>query len=319
MGNITKRIISATIAFSMLVASTAILPAGADSGSMTIEYYKYDLQLQGNEVRFNEYSLSINQRNMNSRSEIGGVTPPDERVPDTNSSVVRVKMYQVDPYGESKYINAAGFIVDAHTIATAAHVVYRPSTAGAAYGVEHGYVIVYDEELGKNVQHAITEVHIPKAYTTVGSHDNDYALVTVDADLTQYGFFELGCINNNLTETDEIPLSVSGFPEKLLDENGEIIKNTNYQLYTGRGTLVQTWDNRIFYDNDASGGNSGGPVYVTTRYTMDGTNWEEYNTVVGICTGSGYLTPGSWVSTNDARRITEPLLQFYLNNSNIDY
>lgn len=310
-----KRSISLLTMATILASSSAVFSADATGGTRVVEYYKYDLQLEGDEVRFNPYSLTISEANFNTRDSLQGVTFPDDRIPDTNSSVVRLKIHYTDQ-NSSGFVSVSGFIVDAHTIATAAHVLFEPNAAGVEYGVEYGYALVYDEDLGREVQHTITEMHIPKAYTTNQIHDYDYALVTVDADLSEYGVFELGCVSGEADITDSIWLSVSGFPAKLLDANGNIVTNSSHQMYTGRGKLLANQDERIFYSNDASGGNSGGPVYVTTRYTTDGTNWTEFNTVVGICTGHDYL--GS-VDCNDAKKITEPLLQFYLNNPYIGY
>lgn len=318
MKRLKKRILSILTSCVMFCCSVSTFSAGADDNSITVNYYKYDLQLEDDEVRFSEYSLTLNPQNAAANSPRGGVTFPDTRVPDTNSSVVRVRMWVSRPYGSSSFVTATGFIVDAHTIATAAHVVYTTNAAGVEYGVEFGYVLVDDEETGNTIQHAITEVHIPKAYTQNDSHENDYALVTVDADLTEYGFFELGCIDGTLTEADDIMLSASGFPVNVYDENNEIIDDDDGQLYTGRGNLLYTSDECIYYDNDVNGGNSGGPIYVTTRYTTNGTTWNEYNTAVGICTGADAI-PGTQNDVNDAKRITPTMLQFYFNNPEIGY
>ncbi len=149
------------------------------------------------------------------------------------------------------------------------------------------------------------------------THENDYALITVAEDLSEYGMFDLGIIHEDASALHNIPITISGFPSEVLNENNQIIDGEN-QLYTGTGRLIRVEEEKLFFNTDASDGNSGSPVYVKSRYTI-GEEVTELSTVVGVYTGQSYLTPNSSKKTNDAKRFTETTLQFYLNNPNIGY
>ena len=64
---------------------------------------------------------------------------------------------------------------------------------------------------------------------------------------------------------------------------------------------------QIYYSNDTTPGNSGGPIYITETY-----NGQTYKTVVAITTSSPYDSEDYNIGT----RITTELLRFFKFNSN---
>ena len=143
------------------------------------------------------------------------------------------------------------------------------------------------------------EVHVPTLYVN-GSYSDynpyDYALIKVNEDLSDYAIFNLGIMNDNFINK-QTAVSVTGFPKKV---NNQEVHNV---MYTGTGFIRQSDDNELYYDIDTFGGNSGGPIYITSTF-----QGKAYYTVIGI---HAY---GDANSYNGGARITTNLLQFYKNN-----
>ena len=118
------------------------------------------------------------------------------------------------------------------------------------------------------------------------------------------------------------------------DKNKNTVNNSYLdQMYLGTGSLVE-WsdyisayyynlfqyndDRMFFYDVDTSGGNSGGPIYVTKHvYDKNGNNHQVYYDVIGICTAE-FTEYGIGV-VNMGMRMNGELLRFYLDNNNINW
>ncbi len=312
-----KRIsIKRIIALSMTVAVSLCSFAGfsADS-STTTESRTYRRRIySGENMGVYEYTLTQTLDNNATSRSVDGVNGTDDRVPDSNSSIVQVYVHRTKTYSSGWYA-ATGFIVDDHTIATAAHMIY--DTDENRY-IGDAYIKVYNEETDFYMQFDVMEYHIPMLYVTTEEQDYDYALLTVSEDLSEYGIFSLGVLSEEADEDDNIPITVSGFPGELEDSTGNAVDNDPKQLYTGTGNLIETYPRIFCYDTDTSPGNSGGPVYIKKYYTTGNTTVYT-NTVVGICSGHdpNLLNDLEWKNT--ACRITSPILQFYLNNPNIGY
>ena len=214
-----------------------------------------------------------------------------------------------------------GFVVDAHTIATAAHCVYalgNESHENSKMKVEK--IVILDRK--GNVEKEITDMyaaHVPDKFIDKSSRDTrvyDYALITVEEDLSEYACFDLGLATDGMM-SDSQKLYSTGFPSKLGN-------NKNVQKrFTGEGFMKPNInlpfpERRICYDIDSTGGNSGGPVYV--KNTIGTTT---YYTVVGINAYSiDADNNGSYYDDNDLNsgtRITTELLHFYKNNQFIEW
>lgn len=73
-------------------------------------------------------------------------------------------------------------------------------------------------------------------------------------------------------------------------------------MYTGVGSILNCDDQRLQYNTDTSGGQSGAPVYIVTTFQN-----KVYYTVIAIHTHGG----------NYGVRMTTDVLHFYYNNPNI--
>lgn len=279
--------------------------ASTDSSSFRV-YKRYNATTG---AYLGDYSLTTNfSTNSDSDSDsINTVIGDDDRVVDfTKSGVVKLMT-------SNNYVGT-GFVVDDHTIATAAHCVK---------GYKISAIRLFDTD--GNIEQTATpvETHIPQKYiaNAQDSVNYDYALITVSEDLSAYEMFDLG-VSLDTAIDNNTAVSVTGFPKYINnDYENEVNNYTINNMYTGNGVLkyrddttlvinseTKTFykDSALFYTTDSSGGNSGGPVYVTTSYYG-----EVYYTVIGIHNyGLGSI------NLNSATRMTPELLRFYLSNPN---
>lgn len=213
------------------------------------------------------------------------VIDTEDRVVDfTKSGVVKLL--------NSNEFVGTGFVVNENTIATVAHCVSGNKITEIRLFDTNGNVI-------KTV--IPSEIHIPKSYVS-GNSVYDYALITVNDDLSDYAIFDLGVALDSAV-TNHCSVSVTGFPTEI---NNTVVNDmTNNNMYTGQGVLNSSTSYFLKYTADCSSGDSGAPVYITTSYY--GT---VYYTVIGM-----HSTSGS--NINSGVRMTTDLLHFYMHNPNI--
>ncbi|MDE6020129.1 MAG: trypsin-like peptidase domain-containing protein [Ruminococcus sp.] len=252
----------------------------------------------------------------------------DDRVRATDTSVVQISS-----------IGGTGFIIGDHLIATAAHCVYNSSTMSF---IDDLTVVIRGEPYSNTSRVLATckavEAHVPRDFIYDPSITDpslitsmyDYALIYVEEDLSEYGKFDLGIPSDEFMNLQPT-VTVSGFPDGTQSNPSA----NNQALYKADGVMLNTYrytnvDNdyigngqkkRNFFDYQVmlnaytSGGNSGGPIYITSYFAG-----EEYRTVVGILTSGGtFRREGERVAkqTSFGVRTTTSLLRFYYNNNYI--
>ncbi len=236
----------------------------------------------------------------------------DDRVIATDTSVVQVTS------------GGTGFIVGGHVIATAAHCVFNSKTGTF---VDDLKIVVRGRPNAGESQELrtckIVEAHVPRRYYTgsdisvTDKNDSryDYALLYVEENLSEYGIFDLGIPSDEFMDS-QTTVTTIGYP-------GDTASNPyayNKLLYKSDGVVLNInrynenlFDHQIATSSYVSGGNSGGPIYMTINSGND-----EFNTVVGIATSVGYMTRNNDpVRTTFGVRETPSLLEFYYNNNNI--
>lgn len=208
-----------------------------------------------------------------------------------------------------------GFVVDAHTIATAAHCVfsYGSGTFQNANKVIDKILILDNNGVIEMEITGMYEIHVPNAYISSANEAKrcyDYALITVTEDLSDYICFDLGIMTDGMMQDSEKVYS-TGFPKKANDVyvNDAI---DLHQKFTGEGYITSeselgTAARRFCHTTNTYSGNSGGPVYVVKEY-----NGTTYNTVIGIHTRADN-------QKNQGIQMTTELLHFYKNNPNISW
>ncbi|MBQ8515677.1 MAG: trypsin-like peptidase domain-containing protein [Ruminococcus sp.] len=311
MKGYANKMMAVLTTIAMLVCSIS-LGSSADTYSVntTLAYNVYDAKTG---ELIGDYTLTPNAFPTSNSSRIM-IGDEDREIDYSKSGVVdlNTRYLQSSPNG------GTGFVVDSHTIATAAHCAWMPK-AGTSWiegpnivTIESLVLYNSDGTTAKTVTNAV-QIHIPKAYInnfdelSVRDNPYDYALITVTDDLTDFDCFELGVMREEF-KGSEVQVSMTGFPSEVdeLDTDGE--------MYTGIGKIVQNLGihdvyRRVCYDVDTSKGNSGGPVYITTQYKK-----KEYYTVIAIHSAGDEDN-----NINVGTRITTDLMHFYNNNPNIAY
>ncbi len=248
------------------------------------EYLRYDFATG----QTTTYTLSALSELSLTRSVIGD----DTRVPDTSNQAVVLAG------------GGAGFIVSDHIVATAAHCLYHRDIDNPAnsHYITDARVTIYDES-GKNSVKTLMPVsfHIPMLYFEKGENEflnYDYGFIYVEEDLSEYGRFDLG-VPMDECATYHTNVYNSGFPS---DTDDGKFADREYKRYTGSGNVVEMTDYVVRYNADASGGNSGGPIYTESTF-----NNQVYRTVIAIHSAGDS-------ERNQGVRVTTDLMHFYYNN-----
>ena len=246
--NHSKKFISAITAVIVLIISLSFVNEYVANAyiphatSFSRSYKVYDAAT-GQEI--DSYILSALPSYSNTRDIIGD----DSRVVDfTKSGVVKI-MGPTGYYG-------TGFVVDSHVIATAAHVVKNKRITSIKLFNSNGTVALTAIPV---------EYHIYSGFGSLADDSAfDYALISVEEDLSAYNHFRLGVPTANF-DTSNRALSVTGFPGDLNNNDA-----TTHTMMTATGNVYNLTNNIsnyfLGYTVDTEGGNSGSPVYVTTSY-----------------------------------------------------
>lgn len=268
------------------------------------------------------YASSTNSRTYKRYSYVSSqelsnysLTPSTNALLDENMDIVLGSDERYEAYGYENTgivrisnVGGTGFIVGDHVIATAAHCVYSNfSNTWYSIGIQ-----TYNAN-GTLSGTTLTpiEAHIPEYYDTYDSTEYDYALITVEEDLSNYIQFALGePYNADETNYESIPLYLTGCPGSTIYGN-----NSNNKLYSSEGHVSTYLNTNILrYDIDSSSGQSGSPVYTITRHTKGNSISYTY-TALAIHSGA----PSQTASFNWGPMITKYQLQFFLNNPYLSY
>lgn len=303
-----KKAISSLTIGAILVSSAALFTA--DAATLSRQYTKYVYATGATST----YTLSMDETAaVNSDFFLDGVDNRFNETRSENDGIVQLRLN-----GTSI---GTGFIVDDHTIATAAHCLYDSSGF-----ITNTKVYLYNED-GTKTGEVLTaiEAHVPTGRIThcANGTENttaglayDYGLITVAEDLSDHTYFSFNDIYDiNNSDLSNVNVYVSGIPGSV-EVPGEDPSNSEDLIYTGVGTIIQKTTTDfpvIYFTTDISGGQSGAPVYLIEKFTV-GTNTYYNYAVVGILHG-GYPTVH-----NSGARVNSYLLQFYGSaNTNLSY
>ena len=289
------KFVGVIISFVMALSCFSFVEHNSVSATNTnMQYRRYDCGTGA----ITSYTLSSVPYNNNTRD----ISVPENRVPDPgNTAVVYLRGI------------GTGFIVDDHVIATAAHCVSNWQANTFTSGLHIDICLNNANQVLATVMPS--SIHVPSNYFTYSDEKirscYDYALIYVEADLSEYGIFNIGVPMDEFLD-GHADVTGTGFPGTT---NGNV-ENSNMTRYKSDGYIQ-------FFENDyapsrvlrfsasccSSAGDSGGPLYTTTL-SYDG---EAYITVIGIVTGG--LNNGNVYKGTSGVRMTTDLLHFYLNNS----
>ena len=207
------------------------------------------------------------------------------------------------------YGKGTGFIVGDHQIATAASCVYDRTKSEW----KKPTIYAYDNNGVMSKQLSPVEIHVPNRYISSGAVVYDYALITVEDDLSDYVHFSLGN-SYNVTESDfkNIPLYVTGCPDDYPSSAGT---NTFNRLYSAEGNICSSVNVSVLHHNiDTTLGQNGAPIYTISRLQNGNTSNYTY-----IYTALGIQQEEKGNTYNQGSLITKYHLQFYNNNPYMDY
>ncbi len=159
------------------VTSSNTLPAQS-----TKMYYVYNAQTG---VKIDDYNIEPVSNISTTSASARGIIGIDNREPDyTKSGVVKLSTY------------STGFVVGKHTILTSAHCV------GGAKKLQ---ITLYNSDGTENSTCYAKTCHIPKEYVDNGHNVSlDYALITVEEDLSSYMCFDLGIVREELESKNQL-------------------------------------------------------------------------------------------------------------------
>lgn len=223
-----------------------------------------------------------------------------------NSGIVKIS------YSDSGgTYTSTGFIIGDHLIATAAHCVI---------GVKYSYPLTITPHNANGTLASSSanlhpvEVHIPTDYwMQVNQLLNDYALIVVSDDLSNYPHFSIANTYNLKEEYyTNVPIYVTGNPAYINEGLPNQIDNTvARKLYTDKGNIKNGPSNSLVYFNtDVTDGDSGAPIYTVTMQTIDEDLTYQYS-AIGVMHGDSSNT------SNCGVRFTKYHLAFFFNNDYI--
>lgn len=290
-----NKIIAVMSAIVVFMVSMCTYSAEANATNTSRYYLVYAAKV-GSTNSIRRYELSALADVNNARSVI-----ENREIDWSKSGVVKLRM-------PTTYAGT-GFVVDEHTIATAAHCVYTVETQTSKAIND---ILLFDAS--GNVEMIVTpvEMHVPELYVYgKGNREYDarydYALITVEEDLSEYMCFDLGVTLDNADESN-LDILLTGFPKNIYGNDDDVNSFDVHNMYTGTGNITDITELQILSNNYFSSGNSGGPIYVEESrgsYT--------YYSVIGI------LTSGAAPNYSYSTRITTDQLHFYRNNPNLIY
>lgn len=280
------------------------LPAAEElnANNSTYSSRAYNVYTARGGVFKRSYTLSVEETDnaVSPRVIIG----EDDRYPDwTKSGVVKIIM-------DDFYFGTA-FVVGDHTIATAAHCLVDYTNLSRR-GITD---IKFFDSDGEQEDFDVTpvEYHIPTAFLLSNGNGSgtycesgDYALITVEEDLSDYNIFNLGMMTDTFSQSQTI--SLTGF-------HGDLNRDED-NMHTGNGHFVSFYNSQDNYTADmfahtadTTGGSSGSPIYLT-----ESVNGHDYLTVIGINVSESQI-----YNLNYGTRFNSDILKFYNGNDNLVY
>lgn len=284
-----KRTLSVCLAVILFGLSCIMQTNSTNAANTTQVYLAYNAKT-GQFLR--QYTLNpLNSQN-NSRS----IIDTEDRFVDWSKSGT-VKLMTDGSYG------GTGFVVDAHTIVTAAHCVYVCENNEPK---QFTNILLFDSQGNIEMTANPVEYHIPRNYRkSTYSERYDYAIITVEEDLSDYICFNLGMFSD-AAAIQNMPIALTGFSQ---DANSDL-ENT---AITATGTIDGVTGTEAIITNAViSWGNSGGPLYTTE--TRCG---RTYYSVIGILTTG--ITIDEDYLYGVCKYIDTNMLHFFINNSHKQY
>ena len=277
----TKRKTAVAFVLSMLILMLSVvyfLPQTVNAVDFSEREYIY-CNYSTDPWTYDNYSLKL--ENANNINNLSDIARKGDYTLDNETAVVRIEN-----------VGGSGFIINEHTIVTAGHCVYNISNREF-----YDFTISITDAEGNVIKNLNPKfAHVPKAFADAPNKNhlyayiNDYAMIIVEEDLSEYGMFDLGVATNQFME-NKSEVAFCGYPDF---NNG----NNWGKRYSANGNITDSNSSVIEYSTTTYEGMSGGPVYCEREYFG-----QTYKTIIAIHIRGGTGT-----------RITSDLLKFYYSN-----
>jgi V8-like Glu-specific endopeptidase len=232
----------------------------------------------GPDRRLAAYPASPKDARRRSLHNVLGGTDDRVRIVDTSHIPARsIGLLRIRPEdGEERFGTA--WLIGPRTLATAAHNLLHPE-AGPTQSLSVG--LAFDGSAARGGWHKIVDNKFSEAWRDDPSPDNpnDFAVIRIDDAQVGNKLGWFGYANYEDAKFDDLAVNIFGYP---LDVDAPL------GMYGSKGRVVSLGERRLFYDCDAGGGMSGGPVVAL---------FGEKRIAVGIHVAGG-------TSSNVATRIT---------------
>ena len=294
------------------------LPAQISGG---VSYNIYDADDESYEGMYTLPPLSNISATSTTSTNTRGIIGTDDRVIENGLlGVINIQDSSNNNVGTA-------YVVDDHTILTVAHIIYQKKNnvsyiaPGLKFKVFSDYNTESDDYTITPVSYHVPNFYVNNAYTGLESSNQindiavkyDYAIVTVQEDLSDLVNFNLGIAR------EELPIGTNIYVTGFGGDCAGITPGFDDVKTTGYGNLITSNDAGINtgyvlrYLTDAVPGNSGSPVYV-----LGGNNGTS-KTAIGVNNiGWGYFdetTQQDVYTCNQCVKITTDILHFIFNNS----
>lgn len=298
---------SSAVSFPMVSGFTPDLDATMTTGRTYRRYsYSTNQELSSYTLTPTNVSLLNNLDNMEDRFIDND--NQSRTIASENTGIVSVVARDSESSGSISSAGS-GFIVGKYIIATAANNIYGVGDGNTAHFYPNLTIQCFNSNgTQSNISLHPLEVHIPDSYYINVDEGGkyDYALITVQEDLSSYTRFRLGTTYNvSQSNYANIPLYVPWFENNssLQFSEGHIL-NSLFPSYT---------ENLLFYDNSLSmfTHEYGAPVYTITREQYGNNIIQTYTAIAINTIHTSQSADGSSVSGYTGTRITKYHLQFY--------
>lgn len=293
----SKRVLAGLVALTTVTATASFSSATALNTDMQYKIYR-----NSTGTVMSTYTLSAltNSTPANTRGIVNG-EHRGTLTDDPAQGIVRIVSADGDSY--------TGFVVGENTIATAASNVYNRTDRTFE---QISTIYLHSANGTVNGTTTANKVHIPSQFITSGVTYADYALITVNIDLSTYQIFELGAPTSDIEDVKPNVI-VSGIPDTYSNATNTNIKTNEDSVtkYTYQPTTTE-----LAYLADVTEGQQGSPVYIKNT---DYDNLYYYTVVAINSSGDDYnvMYDNTGQQINYGVRVTDNILHFYNNNPNI--
>ncbi|NEO70470.1 trypsin-like peptidase domain-containing protein [Moorena sp. SIO3H5] len=264
------------------------LASAAESTSEELELLRQDDTNTTLTVEDQQIGIQLSAE-ANANPSLDGVFGDDERTRVTNTtSDPWSKVGLVTARFGNEWFGSSGVMIGPHHFLTSAHGIFDSTLSDSAGN--GGYADEIYVHLGQDGQEkyygqvGVTYFHTVNGYTADNDGDGiiadadsneddgnyDWAVLTLDRNIGNYTGWMGWQWNSDLSWYNDLNVNITGYPKNTINSEGIVENNWqgsfagidhSAEMYTISGTINSATNYQIKHHLDATGGNSGGPVW----------------------------------------------------------